>query len=507
MLALSQIKSIKERREKEGQTLTAIAHGEHVDWRTAKKYADEYTIVEGVKPKQKRVKRVLDPVIEYIDAMLEEDLKAPRKQRRSATAIFRILRDQCGYQGSDRSVRGYVQEKKRELKESGGQFVRLDHAPGTAQVDFGQFRTIEPVGDEEPAAVKRHELVMSFPHSGAHELYVLPAENSECFLEGLKAMFEKLGGVPPVIWLDNLAAAVVIKNKQRVLTNLFRSFLWHYRFEVKFCNPGKGNEKGHVENKVGYTRRNALTPPPVVSRLDELNAKLDELTESDRQRNHYLKGKPIAELFKDDQMALLPLPRDPFLVARSDLSRVNKYGEIKVGEERYRVPQAAVGQLLFVRIRAFHLEVFNQTAEKLLATIPRHYALDITRIDWVANLEIFVNKPRAVEQANCLKAMPKELRDYILSAELRERPRRIKSLMELLQQHHLATVENALKRAKELGINPDDLSALRNLASYQEAAKASQKPVTENVTPSSIRNWHPNLQSYNLLQKGVADNE
>jgi hypothetical protein len=307
--------------------------------------------------------------------------------------------------------------------------------------------------------------------------------------------------------LDNLAAAVVIKGKRRILTRLFQSFMWHYRFEVRFCNPGKGNEKGHVENKVGYTRRNSLTPPPVVSGLDELNTRLEELTESDRERIHYRKGKPIAELFKDDQQALLPLPREPFLVARSELLRVNKYGEIKIGEESYRVPQAAVRQRLFVRIHAFHLEVFDQTGETRLTTMPRHYALDITQIDWVANLQIFVNKPRAVELANCLKAMPGELRDYILSAELRGRPKRIKALMELLQPHRLATVQTALKRAKELEIDPDDLPSLRSLASYQEAAKTSQKPVNENVTPPAIRNWQPNLQSYNLLQKGVADNE
>jgi transposase len=30
--------------------------------------------------------------------------------------------------------------------------------------------------------------------------------------------------------------------------------------DVSFCNPASGNEKGNVENKVGFLRRNLLTP-------------------------------------------------------------------------------------------------------------------------------------------------------------------------------------------------------------------------------------------------------
>ena len=37
----------------------------------------------------------------------------------------------------------------------------------------------------------------------------------------------------------------------------------HYRFQADFCNPASGNEKGNVENKVGYSRRNAFVPVPV----------------------------------------------------------------------------------------------------------------------------------------------------------------------------------------------------------------------------------------------------
>ena len=46
----------------------------------------------------------------------------------------------------------------------------------------------------------------------------------------------------------------------------------HYGFEPVFCNPASGNEKGLVENLVGYIRRNVCVPLPRVKSLDELNA-------------------------------------------------------------------------------------------------------------------------------------------------------------------------------------------------------------------------------------------
>jgi transposase len=40
---------------------------------------------------------------------------------------------------------------------------------------------------------------------------------------------------------------------------------------MEFCNPAKGNEKGLVENLVGFIRRSVLVPLPRVKDIDELN--------------------------------------------------------------------------------------------------------------------------------------------------------------------------------------------------------------------------------------------
>ncbi len=116
-------------------------------------------------------------------------------------------------------------------------------------------------------------------------------------------MFEELGAVPREIWLDNLPAAVhrVLEGEDRVLTAFFTEFRNHYGFRAVFCNRGKGNEKGHVENKVGTLRRNCDSPPRRIAEWSELdeNAALDRAR---RQKElHYCKHKPISELVAEDK--------------------------------------------------------------------------------------------------------------------------------------------------------------------------------------------------------------
>jgi transposase len=137
-----------------------------------------------------------------------------------------------------------------------------------------------------------YELVMSFPHSNAQVCLVLPSENAVCFLHGLQELFQLIGGVPQVIRFDNLTPAVakVLSGGERSLTEMFKAFQWHFRFQAEFCTPSRGQEKGHVENKVGYVRRNNFSPLPVINDLDEFNRTLNEKMIADRDRNHYAKG-------------------------------------------------------------------------------------------------------------------------------------------------------------------------------------------------------------------------
>src|SRR5690606_25661518 len=141
VLSVAQIDRIKELREIEGWSINKIAKTVKHSWATVKKYADEPVDLQ-TRGRRTRTSPVIGPYEHIIDAWLAEDQRRPVKQRRTAEKLYRDLCD-LGYEGSSRTVRRYVRQRKLELKAAAnGQFVRLHHPPGTAQVDFGEFRAI-----------------------------------------------------------------------------------------------------------------------------------------------------------------------------------------------------------------------------------------------------------------------------------------------------------------------------------------------------------------------------
>lgn len=189
----------------------------------------------------------MDPVKPILDKWIKEDLKKKKKYHRTAERMFQQLKKFHSFKGSARSVRNYVAEQKRKLKEEMAEAsLPLESFPGTAQVDYGT------------APFKHQSETIELPYL----VMVFPSENTERLLEGLKRKFHYMGGVPYTIRFDNLSSAVKkIKAKgDRELTDMFERFVLHYGFSYEFCNPGKEGEKGHVESMVKYVRNNFLLP-------------------------------------------------------------------------------------------------------------------------------------------------------------------------------------------------------------------------------------------------------
>lgn len=78
-------------------------------------------------------------------------------------------------------------------------------------------------------------------------------------------MFDHFGGVPRRLIFDNGKVGVKEGFGLHAITqDSYRMFAAHYVFATDFCNVASGNEKGLVENLVGYGRNNFLVPVPKV---------------------------------------------------------------------------------------------------------------------------------------------------------------------------------------------------------------------------------------------------
>ncbi|MDR2533120.1 MAG: IS21 family transposase [Oscillospiraceae bacterium] len=304
---MAQINYIKDLYEKEGLSLREIARRTGKDFRTVRKYAYQ----ENWNPPAKKLEAEEFPVmgkyISVVNQWLEEDEREPRKQRHSVKRIYDRLKSEHGYKGSYSSVKRYVGLRKAELKRYTEGFLPLAHPPGHAQVDFGSFKYYDVLGN----GCEGHALIVSFPSSNTGWVQVFEAENQECLLTGLKRIFEYIDGVPVRLKCDNMTTAVaqVLKGSDRIISDGFYRFMLHHRFEADFCTPAKGNEKGNVENKVGYTRRNMLVPVPTITDFEAFNAKLLKLCDKDHEREHYVRGELISDLWAIEKRHLLKKPQ------------------------------------------------------------------------------------------------------------------------------------------------------------------------------------------------------
>ena len=436
MLAMSDINCIKHLRNNKGLSISEIQRTMGINWRTAKKYADEDQL-----PKQKSFKKkgmmYEEKWGEIVSDWLFEDLKLRKKIRRTKKQIFEELKE-MGFQGSYRTVCYFISEwmnTHQEEKDKG--YERLEHPPGEAQVDFG---VMEAVHDGE--IVDIHALVMTFPHSNAGFAVPLPAENQECFLHGLNILFKQVGGVPKRIRIDNLTPAVKkkrTKNEEAQLTDEFVQFQNYYGFDVQVCNPRSGHEKGNVENKVGYIRYNFFTSAPIMDSYEGLTDQLFHKLEADRNRIHYAKNVRIEDLWQEERDYLLALPEKPYPVFKDHLVKVNKYNEVKVDQTLVHVPKGGNYSQLQMILTWDQLKIVSPNGEILLDDY-RPYMKKRKALPWLSIIKTWIHKPRVVEYSRYNKYLPGRIKEFLLVDNLIIRRKRLEGLASLLVSHDMKKI-------------------------------------------------------------------
>jgi len=351
----------------------------------------EYSLPPGYQ-RRKPIKRPkLGPWQGVIDAILEDDKQRPRKQRHTAKRIFERLRAEHAYMGGYTIVKDYVRSSK-----IGGQemFVPLTHAPGEAQADFGEALVVI-AGVEQ----KAHFMAFDLPHSDDCFVQAFPAETTEAFLEGHVRAFEYFGGVPARILYDNTTLAVVriLGDGERNKTRAFSELQSHYLFAEKFGRPAKGNDKGKVENLVGYARRNFMVPIPRAASWEALSDQF--VCDTMARRAQRLRGhaETIAERFERDRAVLLPLPAARFEACDKTTARVSSISLVRYRTNDYSVPtQYGHRQVL---VKAYVHRIVIVAGSEVIAEHKRSYEREAAIYDPLHYLALLEHKSRALDQA------------------------------------------------------------------------------------------------------------
>lgn len=498
---MAQIEYIKHLYEVEGKSLREITEIVGINFRTAKKYAYMYNFTPCEAPNvDPEIYPVLGEYIPTIDKWLEQDMREPRKQRHSSKRIWTRLREEYGFTGGYCSVRRYVSKKRWHLDQAREGYLPIEQPQGHAQADFGEFKYYDGTGE----AQKGHALLVTFPYSNAGWMQVFPAENQECLLEGLKRIFNHVGGVPIRLRCDNMTTAVaqVLGGTERVLSPGFSRFKLHYRFETDFCNPASGNEKGNVENKVGYGRRNMLVPVPTIEDFSTFNEELLALCDADHNRKHYRHKSQISALWAEEKRKLLVLPEYEYEVFRYESLSVNKTGFVTLDTNRYGLSPTLARKIVQAKIFFDQVEFYYD--RQLLITYTRSYGRQEEIADWKQYLPSLLRKPGAAEHTRFFNQMPKLWQNYLRNTHGGERKSALMLLAEMVKDGNEALCDDALELAEVYG-QPDN-DSIRQC--YYLIAKPENHPQPLQLSAQTpLLNYRPDLGVYDSLTVRFGKNE
>jgi transposase len=390
----------------DGYSQSEIAKATKLSRPTVRKYIEKDDFNEPL-PAEGRRPSKLDPYVRTVLDWLEEDKRVRPKQRHTAKRVYDRLKDETGFDGSYSLVQRFV--KGRKAQKGGGGFLDLVWHPATVQVDFGQA-DFYVMGAQSCL----HYLVVTFPYSNVALAQLFKGENAECVCEGLRRIFEHVGGVPRRAVFDNATGVGKRVCEGIRLTELFSRFQLHYGFEAAFCNANSGHEKGNVENAVGTLRRNLFVPVPDIHDIATYNKALLEECMGRAAAAHYRKGETCRALFEEDAHALAPLPQKPFSCVRYQAYKADKYGNVTVdGRHRYSTSPTFAMTPLTVAFGSDDVRIYGRDGS-LVAEHARLYGPGPQEsIDPSSSLRALARRPGAWHNSQVRDSLPDCLRDYI----------------------------------------------------------------------------------------------
>ena len=482
----------------DGMSKSEAARVFGIDRKTVAKIL-KHSVPPGYRRSKPPVRPKLDPFIPIIDQILEDDKGRLKKQRHTAKRIHQRLREEHGFTGGITIVTDYVREKKRRSREV---FVPLSHAPGHAQVDFGEALGV--IGGVE---CKLHYFALALPHSDAFFIRAYPAETTEAFCDGHNAAFAFFGGVPLSILYDNttIAVAKICGDGKRDRTRTFAELQSHYLFEDRFGRPGKGNDKGNVEGVIGYGRRNFLVPAPRFDSFDELNTWLEERClkrHDDIVRGH---SEPIGQRLMLDLDALMELPATPYDACEKVSTRATSISMVRYRNSDYSVPVAYAHHE--VQVRGYIHEVVIGCGAEVIARHRRSYEKADMVFDPMHFLPLLEQKVGALDQAAPLQGwdLPGEFATLhrLLEARMGKKGKReYVQVLRLLETFEMVHVHGAIEYALGHGTLGYDAVKHLVLCRIEKRPPRLDLDIYPYLPKAQVETTDP--ASYKVLMSGTA---
>jgi transposase len=347
-----------------------------------------------------------------------------------------------GYSIGYTTVCNYVRGKEIQAREA---YIRQDYEAGVScEFDWAEVKLT--IGGQS----YRLMLALFSPcYSNYRWAKLYWRQDSVSFQSAHVHFFRATGGVYQELIYDNMRVAVrkFVGAHEREPTQGLLELSGHYQFSYRFCNVGKGNEKGHVERAVEYIRRKTFCQRDTFESLLAAQTHLDAVCAG--LNNRPLKGRNASpgELLAHEQNQLYDLVSD-FSAGEWLSLRINTYSCFCCGQNHYSVPDHLVGKMVDIRLCATELKVYYE-GEKLCVH-QRAGGQHSWNICLDHFLQTLLRKPGALAGSVALKSAPEAVK-AIFERHFIDRPKVFVELLAYQRKEELSweALESAIEACLE----------------------------------------------------------
>ena len=247
---------------------------------------------------------ILDSFKDRIAELLGEDPRAP------ATVILQRLRRE-GYAGGITVLKDHLAVIRPSFIAAKAR-QRTSYLPGEiAQGDWWHTGARIPLGGG--ATKEAFGWVTTLPHSAAHAVVFSFSRTMADLLPAVVGCFERLGGVPEALVVDNDSSIVADGvGRNAILHHEVAALAGHLGMKVIVLDPGKPQSKGQVERTNGYLETSFLALRDFAD-LDDMQGQSDAWTTDVAYRRHHRRvGARVGEALVAERpflRALKPVAR------------------------------------------------------------------------------------------------------------------------------------------------------------------------------------------------------
>jgi len=291
-----------------------------------------------------------------------------------------------GYQGGKSALYGLIASLRPRVARP---MVRFEGLPGEfAQHDFGHV----DVRFMDGTTKRIHFFASRLKYSRWVEVTIVPDERVETLVRRLVDHYAGFGGVPLLSVFDRPKTVALHWNKDGTVTewnSTFAAVMLDLGVGVEVCWPARGNQKGSVENLVGWVKGSFFKQRRFLDEADlfaQLAAWLEEVNTKVVSR---ATGATPAARMAEERARLRPLKVAPAELALRIPVSAGPTGYVLHDTHFYSMPPDAIGipgtlflhqnrvKIVAGRFSASHPRLFERGAK---STLPEHRAEAVAKV-------------------------------------------------------------------------------------------------------------------------------